>query len=466
MDSCRRRPCTTWPWAWTAAAALLSAVAAPIPAQQVARPTDPDATASARVVVAVQPVGRISYDGLTLPLTSPDGRFIAAQTTAGTRPPSWEALLGVSEGGGPVPPPAGVRLAVHAIELPEPGPAAAKPGSPRPAPRLRAIEPGAALPAGLLLGRSCDSRGFLVESPRDGGERWIGRVAWLSQKVDWIAVKPGAVLAHACDAPMGSPAGLAYVERPVNGAAGFSRLVVRAGAGDAARDQAVVDAAADESLAYPVFSADGRTLGVLAMQSGKLRWLAFEIAREDSGGLALRALGRMDLGDLAAGGPGGPVAAMHHAYACVAAMQSPPVVTGEGATVLHRGLCVFSPRDAAPLWWDPRSDHVLTAAKGTFVAIPFEQGGGWGVLVAGNTEVGYQPLRSGRDGGGPSFGREVQVVAGRHIPRATTRSVPVSGDRADGAPGQAERLTILLAAPKSGDDRSLDVLLIAPARAE
>lgn len=444
---------------------MLSVGAAPVSAQQVARPTDPQATASARVVVAVQPVGRISYDGLTLPLTSPDGRFIAAQTTAGTRPPSWEALLGVSDGGGPVPPPAGVRLAVHAIELPEAEPAEGKTGSPRPAPRLRAVEPGAPLPAGLLLGRSCDSRGFLVESPREGGERWIGRVAWLGQKLDWIAVKPGAVLAHACDAPTGSLAEFAYVERPVNGAAGFSRLVVRARAGDAARDQAVLDAAANESLAYPMFSADGRTLGVLAMQSGKLRWLAFEIARDESGGLALRANGRMDLGELA-GGTGGPVAAMHHAYACVAAMQTPPVVTGEGATVLHRGVSVFSPRDAAPLWWDPRSDQLLSAAKGTFLAIPFEQGDGWGVLVAGNTEVGYQPLWSGRDGGGPRFGREVQVVAGRHIPRVSTRQVPVSGGRPEAAPGPTANLTILLASPKSGDDRSLDVLLIAPARAE
>lgn len=449
-----------------AAVLMASTVAA---AQQVARPTDPDATASARVVVAVQPVGRISYDGLILPLTSPDGRFIAVQTTTGTRPPTWDAILGMSETGAAVAPPVGVRIAIHAIDLPEADDADSKPGSTRPSARLRGIEPAEPLPTGVLLGRSCDSRGFLVESPRDGGERWVGRVSWLSRKLEWIAVKPGAVLAHACDAPEGGLGRLTYVERAVKPAGPFTRLVVRAGAGDAVRDQAMFEAQPDESLAFPVFSADGRTVGVLAIQAGKLRWLAFELSRGEAGGIVLRGIGRMELGDVPGGAAGGPLAALHHAYSCVAALQSPPVVSRDGDTILHRGMSIFSPRDAAAIWWDVIGDRVITAARGAFVAVPFDRpgssgSGGWGVLVAGNSDVGYQPLKVAREGSGPSLGREVQVVAGRNIPRATTRQVPASGG--DGDASGAEKLTILLSAPKSGDERSLDVLLIAPAKAE
>jgi len=99
----------------------------------------------------VRTVGTIPYDGFTLPVASPDGRFVAIQ--AGV-PPDWPTLLGTA---GSRPPLASTIEVWECLDT---------------ATRV------ASLPRGYVLGRGADARGFLIEAPQADGSRWIGKVPW------------------------------------------------------------------------------------------------------------------------------------------------------------------------------------------------------------------------------------------------------------------------------------------------
>jgi len=139
----------------------------------------PDATMSAQVRVEVRPLGAVKYDGLVLPLLSPDGRYLAVQEGIS---PTWPTILATDDAIVPM----RTKLRVYDITG----------GAPQ---ELR-FDSG--LPGGLLLGRSADDRGFLVESPRADGARWIGRVSWRDGGVEWL-VKDENVNAHAVFTPDG-----------------------------------------------------------------------------------------------------------------------------------------------------------------------------------------------------------------------------------------------------------------------
>jgi len=194
-----------------------------LPEGPIARPAR-GSTLSTHVRVAVTPLGEIEYDGQTLPLTSPDGRFAACQTG---RSPTWETLLA----GPAAEVPGRSELAIYTL-----GGAGGD--------RVRRVVPAEPLPPGLVLGRAADDTGFLVESPRPDGSRWIGRVNWLSGRLSWLAPSEDAC-AHAVFGPEGS---LVYTRRPV-GAEG-SDLVLRMADGT---ESAL---AAGGSYAMPVWTGD------------------------------------------------------------------------------------------------------------------------------------------------------------------------------------------------------------------
>lgn len=149
--------------------------------------------------ITLSPRGFLAADSATPPLISPDGRFVAVQS----RPtPSWNDLLGWTSGV-PMPPPA---VAVAALP--------AEPIAELAATTLR--EP-------LLLGNAADARGFLVESPRGDGARWIGAVRWDGSGIEWIVADAGvnAMATRAADGAIawcrsdaaGEPASLRLRER-------------------------------------------------------------------------------------------------------------------------------------------------------------------------------------------------------------------------------------------------------------
>lgn len=136
------------------------------------RPHTPDTGAPAdltrapvqnqRIRWEVLQTGSVPYDSMTLPLVSPDGTYIATQTGA---TPTWDQLL-ARDG---APPPVASRIEIYEIVYG------------RQSPRLVA-----AVDEPALLGRSVDRDGFLVESPRQDGSRWIGKVSWSAGTVVWL----------------------------------------------------------------------------------------------------------------------------------------------------------------------------------------------------------------------------------------------------------------------------------------
>lgn len=439
-------------------------VTSPVPAQ-FARPVDPDKTVSSRVVVAVQPVGKVPYDGITIPLVSPDGRFIATQSG---RAPAWDTIFAGPNQASPV----GLKISVAKIDYP-----AAEPADPtrdhsgaRPArPELSISKPADPLPPGLLLGRSADDSGFLVESPRPDGSRWIGRVHWLTQRLDWL-VRDTRVNAHAALAPHatdGAETRYAFVRRDA-GQSVFS-LVLHTRKDGVDTEQVYTAPDRSQTFLFPLFSSDGRTLAAFAVAaddaaSAPLQLVAFDLNSSEPG---LRPCGRIDLG-LAVGG-------VHSAFQCVASLQSPCTLpaspVGEGPSLARetfaRGLLFFSPRDGAMAWWLPREQQLLTLAAGSFAAVPFQHAD-FGFLLAAqgpgsiakpgspgtptSGELTYQSLLVSAEGlSEPSVGRQVAVLASQAIPRVTSR------------PGG---VCILLAAPRSPDQAAFDVVLMAPAKNE
>lgn len=182
----------------------------------------------------VRVLGSVPYDGRTLPLVSPDGYFVATQVGAAA---AWDALLGA---------PGARAIPSCAVEIY------------RCDPRGEVAVLQARTETGLLLGRSADEAGLLVESPRDDGARWIGRLPWIGGPVQWL-VADDHVNAFACLGPQGR---LAWSRRTPE-ASSFD-LVVRVG-----EDQWTLEAG-DGDWLMPTWSEQPDGLFVLRLAGGRL----------------------------------------------------------------------------------------------------------------------------------------------------------------------------------------------------
>ena len=203
----------------------------------------------------IRTLGSIQYDGFTLPIASPDGRFLAVQTGVA---PDWPTVLAARGGRPPL---------ASSIEVWE---------------CSDTVTRVASLSRGLLLGRSADASGFLVEAPQADGSRWIGKVAWpgairpvevkplaegdaplvLDEPVDiskpeWL-VQDGHINAFATLGPEGS---LAWCVRTPEER--VFRLAVRPAGSGAAFEHA---AGPDESWFLPVFAGAGANASMYALR--------------------------------------------------------------------------------------------------------------------------------------------------------------------------------------------------------
>jgi hypothetical protein len=372
-----------------------------LPEGPVAKPASSAEVADARVVVGVRPIGRVPYDGLSLPLVSPDGRFIATQT--GQAPP-WEALL--AEPGVGVT--AATTLAAFAIVE---SPASASSPAHQLSTTLQVVGWRESPSAGLLLGRSADTRGFLVESPRAGSPeaRWIGRVDWITGKLEWLVTGEG-INTFATFGPSGE---LVYSR--------FDRerdafdLVIRPRADDASGEIVCRGRDARESLVFPLCSLDrdhayaiavprsaGESLSVVAIAlPGSKRTPAEIVAR--------RALG--------------VEASLASAFQCVAPMQTPwttvPPVDLQGS--ITSGIALVSARTRSVIWFDALRD-ISTLAINTASAVPMrtiERGNieRSGLLLATGKELVFQAISDAVSDSAVRWSRETSVLSGASIPR-------------------------------------------------
>jgi hypothetical protein len=193
------------------------------------------------LAAAILPLGSVPYDNRSLPLVSPDGRTVATQTGLA---PEWPTLLAAR--GASVP--ASTRVEVHAIDR-----------------DLGVASAVATLAEPVLLGRGGSAEGFLVESPRPDGARWIGIHPWGPGAIEWL-VADGRVNAFASPGPEGR---LTWSRRPV-GTEHFD-LVVRKGT-----SEWVIGAQGGDWL-LPVFGADD-VLHAVRVVDGRLD-LASMVAR-------------------------------------------------------------------------------------------------------------------------------------------------------------------------------------------
>jgi hypothetical protein len=213
-----------------------------LPDGPLARPAGA-ASATGRVIAGVATIGSIEYDGLTLPLLSPSGTFVAVHQGPA---PTWEALTAQ----GRAEPSAGRIARLHVRE--------------------RALEPVAGALAdelaGAVPGRSADESGFLVEQPMPDGSRRVGKVEWSSGQVAWL-VQDRRVNAHAVMLRDGE---LIFASRTVESAhfslmllpPGAATPTVLAEADDAATATATPGTAGPRhgSLEFPMLSPDQTTL--------------------------------------------------------------------------------------------------------------------------------------------------------------------------------------------------------------
>jgi hypothetical protein len=412
------------------------------PSGKVARPVGPESLSTSRVVVAVKPLGSIEYDGMVLPLVSPDARFIAVQQG---RAPAWPAVLAEPDAA----PPLGTTLVVY--DLTPALAAADRPGSPR------LVDWPSALPPACLLGRSADDRGFLVEQVRPDAPRRIGRVEWLTGNVEWLT-SGDADAAHATLGPDGE---LAYSRRSPQDPQRFE-LVYRPRAEDPTGE--LVLASASESYVFPLFSSERDRLYVLALANNATRIGVLAVARPASGAQGrLRARARDELN---------VAPSMLAAYQAVVAVQTPlpaPTIADRA----FAGVLVFDASINAVAWLDPVGGGRADLAPGSVAAAPLGgDGQGLGLLVSTPRGLLYQRLSAGGDAGGLRVvGREVAVLAGGGLPRSIARPggageagvAAGAGGAGDGVGGGGTGAThLLMTPPTRADDLRIELSVLSP----
>ncbi|MGE3109885.1 MAG: hypothetical protein AB7G11_16170 [Phycisphaerales bacterium] len=233
-----------------------------LPDGPVARPAADASTFDAQATVTILDLGMIPSDGQVLPLVSPDGRFVAAQYA---QPPNWTILLA----SGDQRPAIGTRLAAYSVD-----PGAIAPKSAASPSLLSAVAWSTALPEGAVLGRSADNAGFLIESPRTDGSRWIAHVSWLSGDVRWL-VRDTDVNSAAVLGPAGE---LAFSRRPI----GANRRVVVARQPGSNVDLVLDDPSA--SLSFPCFSGEPGVVYVFASSASSLDLRAYALPKTAGSG--------------------------------------------------------------------------------------------------------------------------------------------------------------------------------------
>ncbi len=219
------------PSAQRSGATANAAAAAQLPNGPIAAPAHGVIT-NTHVVLGLTPVGTVPYDGQVLPLISPDGHFCAVEEGEA---PTWGTLVAAPDAEVP----SSTHLAVYDLTV-------------RPPARVTTAQE---LEPGLMLGRACDSRGFLVEAPRPDGSRWIGRATWQSGRVEWLAREEAVVCAHGVLTLAGD---LVFTRRPVTGQ--VAELVVRTSSGTL-----VTRSEGDRPYAMPMTTNDPGTIYAMCL---------------------------------------------------------------------------------------------------------------------------------------------------------------------------------------------------------
>lgn len=323
-----------------------------LPDGPIAAPALHARTINARTLVGIRSIGTVPYDGMVLPMVSPDGARLATQTGD---PPPWPTLLAAVG----APPSPRTRIEVYDISVSPP----------------KAIRPRVQLPGGLLLGRSADARGFLVEAPQADGTRRIGRIGWNDAALEWLTE---ADAVHAFAALDSSSRVLSSRRAPDEPQ---FRMAISG---------APVDLNPGASTLLPSYDPASRLYTMFAEGP-----MGLEIQVRSTAGMAdaaptadaLQLLARRTLAD----DGGAPTA-----YQAAEPMRGAEV--GLGTTEPAPGVLLFHPGARRMVILDPTTAELIPLAKDSIAGCWAPDAGGWGVLVT--TPDGLMHHRIRRDASG------------------------------------------------------------------
>ena len=301
-----------------------SAEKARLPDGPIATPVPSSASLTSRLNFRLLPLGTVSYDGQVLPVISPDGLLMAVEQGDA---PTWPTLLAQPDATHSP----GTRVAIFNLKQTP----------------MREVVPVDPLPRGVILGRTGDSRGCLIEWPRPDGSRWIGRAVWAGARVEWLVQGP-EVNAHAVVGPDGT---LAYTRRAVG--AVRSELVVSTPEG-----QSLVFAPPEGSCSFPIIAPGGRVVCTLVLSSSGLEIVALRVKNADgtrprSFGPPLASRVLSTTGDLTL------------AYQTVAGVPSAPVEGTKEPAGADEAILFYHPglQRMAAFWWRDGAIMPLTAGS-------------------------------------------------------------------------------------------------------
>lgn len=379
-----------------------SSTGAALPEGPIAVPAKAISTNS-RVVMGVAPMGTIPYDGQVLPLTSPDGHFCATQQG---QAPTWATLVAAPDAEIPT----SSSIAVYDLTT----------APPKLIPQAQPQE------TGLMLGRSADHQGYLVESMRPDGSRWIGKASWLSGQIDWLVRGPD-VCAHGVLTVTGD---LVFTRRPITGA--IAELVVRTPAGVFANRSE-----GDRPYAMPMTANDPNTIYALALTPSGIELQAI--------GWKPQASGSSKLGGVLARRVLCANNDAWAAYQIAAPIQGPFPRRGESAQAASEPLVIYNPPMSRMAVFDVRSGSLLPLATNSIAAIRWEMASRAGYLCTTPKGLVFTPEPKPGSAAGDSSAVDVRVLADPYVPRRT-----IDADR-----------PALLFGPVRTDPGSLEVIGVA-----
>lgn len=296
---------------------------AKLPSGPVASPSTSAQNSTSRLRIQIRPLGSVPYDGQVLPLVSPDGRFLVTQTGLA---PSWDVVLAEPGVRGV---PSGRPLVYDLTKQP-----------------MIEVSPAESLPFGLMIGRSCDTTGYLVESPKADGSRWIGKADWITGQVAWAA-QDNAVNAHATLTQDGS---VVWSRRAVEATEARFELVVRSGSGTTTLSDPAW------SFMFPTVGDDPGLIFAFAVGADSMELVAIRL--QTQGGaprfgsvVSRRVFSRR------------PDAAL--AYQSIASAQTPPPLPATPPI----GLVFFNPAAGRMAEWDAKSGAVALLPEQSIAAV-------------------------------------------------------------------------------------------------
>jgi hypothetical protein len=361
---------------------------ATLPTGPVARPAEGARVTSSRVLVNVAPIGVVRYDGQCLPITSPDGRFLAAQDGD---PPSWPTLLAEPS----ATPAATSRLAAYDLST-----------SP-----ATLLDWPTAPPEGLVLGRAADDSGVLVELPHEDGSRWIGKLMWLSGEVRWL-VQTSDVNAHATWTADGR---LLFTRRHPEEPSNRSRLVLLSPDGSEATRSAL-----NGGYSFPMATSDTSVVYALVLTPTGTELEAIRVLADTpsspatlGGSLARRilttAVGPAIAYQIAA--PVQPPLPLRRDTTAAASPPEPPRADP---------LIIFHPQFGRTAIFDIRRASFGLLAPKSMAAIRAPSSAGDGFFCAAPEGLVFTPFPSTDPKSTDRRFPDVRVLAGMYAPRATT----------------------------------------------